>query len=271
MSISIREDNFFEINPSHQTNAHSTRSRTMNFEPLCRKIDYFFKNYQLLRQACTHKSFVNEQSLGGNEDNERLEFLGDAVLDLLISDLLMDHFPDLSEGGLTKLRASLVSETGLSKIAHSIDLGAYLLLGRGEELTGGRQKKSILSSSLEAVIAAIYTDTRQEGLLPVQKVVHKLFKKEIPRTVDSYLLHDDKTDLQEFVQKNFKATVVYNLLNTFGPEHQKEFEVVATIDEKELGRGRGSSKKQAEQRAAREALFALTEDEDFFTSEEIEE
>ena len=271
MSISIREDNFFEINPSHRANAHSTRSRTMNFEPLCRKIDYFFKNYQLLRQACTHKSFVNEQSLGGNEDNERLEFLGDAVLDLLISDLLMDHFPDLSEGGLTKLRASLVSETGLSKIAHSIDLGAYLLLGRGEELTGGRQKKSILSSSLEALIAAIYTDTRQEGLLPVQKVVHKLFKKEIPRTVDSYLLHDDKTDLQEFVQKNFKATVVYNLLNTFGPEHQKEFEVVATIDEKELGRGRGSSKKQAEQRAAREALFALTEDEDFFTSEEIEE
>ena len=243
----------------------------MNFEPLCQKIGYSFKNTNLLRQACTHKSYVNEQAPEGEEDNERLEFLGDAVLDLVISDLLMARFPDLSEGGLTKIRANLVSEAGLSKIALSIDLGVYLLLGKGEEMTGGRQKKSILSGSLEALIAALYIDTRQEGLLPVQKVVHHLFKEEIPAKVDFYSPHDAKTDLQEFVQKNLHASVIYKLLSTFGPEHQKEFEVVATIDEKEYGRGSGSSKKQAEQQAARVALSALLADEAYLVPDKTEE
>ncbi len=242
----------------------------MNFEPLCKKIGYSFKNPHLLRQACTHKSYVNEQSIEGELDNERLEFLGDAVLDLVISDLLMARFPGLSEGGLTKLRANLVSETGLSKIAQSIDLGAYLLLGRGEELTAGRQKNSILSSSLEALIAAIYTDARQEGLLPVKKVVYHLFEQEIPVAVDSFPSHDSKSELQEYAQKNFQAIVIYQLHNTFGPEHQKEFEVVAMIDEKEYGRGRGSSKKQAEQLAAREALSALLADEEYRIADETE-
>lgn len=235
----------------------------MNFAPLCQKIGYFFRDAELLQQACTHKSYVNEQAIKEGQDNERLEFLGDAVLDLVISELLMERFPKLPEGGLTKLRAALVSESGLSKIAEALELGQYLLLGRGEELTGGRQKKSILSSSFEALIAAIYMDTRQEGIFPVQTVIHKLFQNEIPQEATAFLSHDFKTELQEHVQKRLHTTASYQLSKISGPDHQKEFEVIAMIAGKEYGRGEGSSKKQAEQLAAKEALKT-------FVSEDLE-
>ena len=229
----------------------------MNFGPLCQQIGYQFNDIDLLHQACTHKSYVNEQSEEAGGDNERLEFLGDAVLDLVISDHLMERFPQLPEGGLTKLRAGLVSETGLSKIAEAIGLGQYLFLGKGEVLTGGREKKSILSSSLEALIAAIYVDTREEGLYTVQQVIHRLFENEIPRDTASFFSRDFKSELQEYVQKKFHAITTYKVFNASGPDHQKEFEVMVIIDEKEQGRGKGASKKQAEQLAAKAALSAL--------------
>ncbi|MBF0287339.1 MAG: ribonuclease III [SAR324 cluster bacterium] len=227
-----------------------------NLKHLCEQIDYQFKDRSLLQQACTHKSYANEQ-VKDCQDNERLEFLGDAVLDLVISDLLMELFPELPEGGLTKLRASLVSETGLSKIAKSIDLGNCLMLGRGEELTGGRHKKSILSSSLEALIAAIYIDSQKGDLGEVRAVIWHLFQNEFPDNVASFFSHDYKTDLQEFVQKKFGTTTTYKLLNAYGPDHQKQFEVIAVIGNKQYGAGQGTSKKQAEQFAAQEALSLL--------------
>ncbi len=229
----------------------------MTFDSLCQRIGYHFKNTEVLRQACTHKSYVNEQSESGSGDNERLEFLGDAVLDLVISDLLMEQFPKLPEGGLTKLRASLVSETGLSKIAEAIDLGQYLLLGKGEELTGGREKKSILSCAFEALIAAIYVDSREMGLLPVQRVIHHLFENEIPPDEGSFLFHDFKTELQEYAQKKFQTTATYQLFSASGRDHEKEFEIAAILNEKEYGRGKGASKKRAEQLAAKAALAVL--------------
>ncbi len=233
-----------------------------HLDQLCEQIGYQFKDRSLLRQACTHKSYANEQ-LKKCSDNERLEFLGDAVLDLVISDVLMELFPDLPEGGLTKLRASLVSETGLSKIAEAIDLGSCLLLGKGEELTGGRHKKSILSSSLEALIAAVYVDLQKENWSLVKRLVWELFQDELPDNVDTFFSHDYKTDLQEYVQKRFGTTTTYKLLNTYGPDHQKLFEVVAMVDNKPCGSGQGTSKKQAEQFAAQEALshFLKTDEE----------
>ena len=230
-------------------------TQAMNFDPLCQQIGYFFKDPQLLTQACTHKSFINEQALKGLKDNERLEFLGDAVLDLVMSDLLMERFPELPEGGLTKLRAGLVNDSVLSEIAQAIDLGHYLFVGRGEELTGGRQKKSILSSALEALIAAVYLDSRQEGMCNVQHVVHRLFAKEIPEEATAFLSY--KTELQEFVQKRLHTVASYALTKASGPDHQKEFEVIAVVDGTTYGRGNGNTKKQAEQQAAKEALTVL--------------
>lgn len=230
----------------------------MELDILAERLKHSFEHKSLLEQACTHKSFANEQPVEGAKDNERLEFLGDAVLDLVISDMLMDRFPNLPEGGLTKLRAGLVSESGLSKIAKSIELGDFLLLGKGEELTGGRFKNSILSSSLEAVIAAIYLDTRASaGIDVVQRVIHDLFRNEFPTDVSSFFSHDYKTELQEHVQKKFHTVIHYKLLKSTGPDHQKKFEVTATIGDHEYGRGIGTSKKQAEQHAAQVALENL--------------
>lgn len=232
-------------------------NKTINLEQLTERLQYQFCNIDLLKQACTHKSFANEQKQSKSQDNERLEFLGDAVLDLVISDMLMDSFPDLPEGGLTKLRAGLVSETGLSKIAQAIDLGEFLLLGKGEELTGGRKKNSILSSSLEAVVAAIYLDTRAEGIGPVKVVIERLFQEQFPTDVSAFFSHDFKTELQELVQKRFHTVIQYKLLKASGPDHQKKFEVTAVVVDQEYGRGVGTSKKQAEQRAAAAALSVL--------------
>lgn len=229
----------------------------MNFDPLCQQIGYFFNDTELLYQAFTHKSFISEHPIEDRKDNERLEFLGDAVIGLVISDLLMEQFPDLPEGGLSQLRAGLVSETGLSKIAQELELGQYLFLGRGEELTGGRQKKSILSNTLEALMAAIYVDSRPEGLAPVQKVVQRLFAKEIPAEASAFLPNNFKAELQEFVQKSLQTTPSYKLANVSGPDHQKQFEVIAMIAGKAYGHGSGNTKKQAEQLAAKETLAAL--------------
>ena len=222
---------------------------------LCDQIDYQFRDEELLELALTHKSFTEFESKTGERNNEKLEFLGDAVLDMAISELLMERFPELDEGGLSKFRASLVNEDGLAHIARKMKLGDSLRMGRGEDLSGGREKPSLLADALEAVLAAIYLDSRKtEGFSRVSKIIYELYHEELPEQVDSFISRDYKSELQEFVQKNLNLPANYELLNQFGPDHQKEFEMVVKVEERILGKGRGFSKKQAGQAAAQDAL-----------------
>jgi|TARA_B100001079_G_scaffold271721_1_gene290699 ribonuclease-3 len=225
---------------------------------LCDQIDYQFRDEELLELALTHKSFTEFESKTGERNNEKLEFLGDAVLDMAISELLMERFPELDEGGLSKFRASLVNEDGLAHIARKMKLGDSLRMGRGEDLSGGREKPSLLADALEAVLAAIYLDSRKtEGFSRVSKIIYELYHEELPEQVDSFISRDYKSELQEFVQKNLNLPANYELVNQFGPDHQKEFEMVVKVEERILGRGRGFSKKQAGQAAAQDALNRL--------------
>ena len=227
-------------------------------QSLCDQIDYQFRDEELLELALTHKSFTEFESKTGERNNEKLEFLGDAVLDMAISELLMERFPELDEGGLSKFRASLVNEDGLAHIARKMKLGDSLRMGRGEDLSGGREKPSLLADALEAVLAAIYLDSRKtEGFSRVSKIIYDLYHEELPEQVDSFISRDYKSELQEFVQKNLNLPANYELVNQFGPDHQKEFEMVVKVEERILGRGRGFSKKQAGQAAAQDALNRL--------------
>ena len=222
---------------------------------LCDQIDYQFRDEELLELALTHKSFTEFESKTGERNNEKLEFLGDAVLDMAISELLMERFPELDEGGLSKFRASLVNEDGLAQIARKMKLGDSLRMGKGEDLSGGREKPSLLADALEAVLAAIYLDSRKtEGFSRVSKIIYDLYHEELPEQVDSFISRDYKSELQEFVQKNLNLPANYELVNQFGPDHQKEFEMVVKVEERILGKGRGLSKKQAGQAAAQDAL-----------------
>ena len=225
---------------------------------LCDQIDYQFRDEELLELALTHKSFTEFESKTGERNNEKLEFLGDAVLDMAISELLMERFPELDEGGLSKFRASLVNEDGLAHIARKMKLGDSLRMGKGEDLSGGREKPSLLADALEAVLAAIYLDSRKtEGFSRVSKIIYDLYHEELPEQVDSFISRDYKSELQEFVQKNLNLPANYELVNQFGPDHQKEFEMVVKVEKRILGKGRGFSKKQAGQAAAQDALNRL--------------
>jgi ribonuclease-3 len=235
-------------------------------EQLCRRLDYAFRDPARLELALTHSSFANEQGvdaqardrLVGAAHNERLEFLGDAVLDFVISDLLMEGFPQLAEGQLSKLRAALVTESSLAQIARDLGLGALLRMGRGEALSGGREKNSILSDTLEALLAAVYLDSReQEGVAAAGRVIHGLFAGRIEQVQADAPFYDYKTQLQEWVQKTYREGVTYRIVTEGGPDHAKTFEAAVSIQDREYGRGQGRNKKQAEQAAARAALEAL--------------
>ena len=228
---------------------------------LCNLLDYHFENPEILRQALTHKSYVSSESEVNFGNNERIEFLGDAVLDLVVSEMLMQEFPNLDEGGLSKFRASLVSESGLCKQARVLDLGDYLLLGRGEEMTGGRKKPSLLSDTFEAVMAAIYLDSREKnGLSEIARVIRKLFLPHLPKNADGYITRDYKSELQEHVQKLTGLPSTYELVDESGPDHQKEFTMAVFVKDKEYGRGSGASKKHASQLAAEIALARIQQD-----------
>lgn len=215
------------------------------------KIGYSFNQKGLLRQALTHSSYANEKHMKKGSDNERLEFLGDAVLELVSSDFLYREYPDLPEGDLTKLRASIVCEPTLALCTEPLELGKYLYLGKGEDLTGGRMRKSILSDALEAVIGAIYLDG---GFTNAKEFIHHFILTDLE---DKKLFYDSKTILQEIVQANMTGNVSYELIDEQGPDHNKIFEVEARIGGKAWGRGKGSSKKSAEQQAAYEAILNL--------------
>ena len=220
-------------------------------EALEGKIGYTFRDRSLLVLALTHTSFANEAHSGHLGSNERLEFRGDAVLELVSSDFFYREKPKLSEGELTKLRASFVCEPALAYCAEQIPLPPYLLLGRGEEMTGGRLRPSIVSDAMEAVIGAIYLDG---GLIPARAYIDRFILNDIE---GKRYFYDAKTILQEEIQKDKDAVLSYELRGEEGPEHLKRFTVAALRDGVPLAEGEGSSKKEAEQRAAYAALLAL--------------
>ncbi len=213
-----------------------------------KKIGYEFTEKRLLGQAVTHSSFSNEQKINKYKNYERLEFLGDAVLELLSSQFFFETYPDMSEGEMTRLRSSMVCEPALAFCARDLDLGKYILLGKGEEATGGRKRDSITSDVMEAVLGAIYLDG---GLLEADKFVRKFILSDLE---NKQLFYDSKTLLQEQVQKEGK-TLTYELVSESGPDHEKVFVVEAVIDGKTVGRGQGRNKKTAQQQAAYQVLI----------------
>ena len=219
-----------------------------DIEKLEEAIGYSFRNKQLLVQALSHSSYANERKLPSGS-NERLEFLGDSVLSIVVSDYLYKNL-NVAEGDLTKMRASLVCEKSLHVFAQRIDLGDYLLLGKGEENTGGRERPSILADAFEAVIAAIYLDG---GMEPAARHILHFMPDDIKYTKKP-VFNDFKTVLQEVVQKNPEEKVEYVLIGEEGPDHNKRFVVEVCLNGQVIGKGKGRSKKEAEQLAAKEAL-----------------
>lgn len=215
------------------------------------QIGYRFQDEGLLKQAVTHSSFSNEQKINKLGNYERLEFLGDAVLEMISSEFLYRENPDMPEGQLTRMRASMVCEPALAYCARDIDLGSYILLGKGEEATGGRKRDSITSDVMEAVIGAIFLDG---GIEEAKKYIYRFILSDLENKI---LFMDSKTLLQEEIQKNNTAQLHYELVDETGPDHDKEFHVKAYLDGKEIGTGVGRTKKAAEQKAAYEALMML--------------
>lgn len=214
-------------------------------------IDYHFKNKELLKMALTHSSYANEHRIKKTKNNERVEFLGDAVLELIMSDYLFHTYPNKNEGQLTKMRSSLVCEYTLAMCAKDISLGKYLLLSKGEHMTGGRERDSILSDAFESVIGAIYLDS---GYEKARIFVEKYLLQDVE---DKTLFYDAKTILQEMAQKESGQTVNYVLIGESGPDHNKTFTVRVDFNGRSLGIGEGRTKKAAEQKAAYESILKL--------------
>ena len=217
-----------------------------------KRIGYQFNNLNLIRQALTHSSYANEKHMKKHSDNERLEFLGDA--EIVSSEFLYINYPDKPEGELTKLRASIVCEPTLALCTEPLELGKYLYLGKGEDHTGGRKRKSILSDALEAVIGAIYLDG---GFTNAKEFVLRFIMTDIE---NKQLFYDSKTILQEVVQGKHES-LSYELVNESGPDHDKNFTVDVHIDGKKISSGTGHTKKAAEQQAAYQALLVLKDKE----------
>lgn len=214
-------------------------------------LGYHFETPALLEQALTHSSYANERLSGALDCNERLEFLGDAVLGMVVADYLYREHPDLPEGDLTRLRSSMVCEEALARVARNWELGTHIRLGHGETMSGGQDRPSILADAVEAVLAAIYLDG---GIAQARRTVRQfILSQEMPagRT------RDHKTALQEFIQQESGHDLVYKLVSAQGPDHQKTFSMAVLLDGEQVGLGEGHSKKEAEQMAAKLALESL--------------
>ena len=216
------------------------------------KIGYTMTCVELLSTALTHSSYANE-SKGKFQNSERLEFLGDSILSLIVSEYLFLEFPDISEGNLTKLRASVVSERSLVNIASALDLGKYILLGKGEEGTGGRKRASILADAFESLIAAIYLDG---GIEHTKAFVLKYIKQHVEWGLNGKGFRDYKTELQEILQQESEKEIEYRIVEEYGPDHDKAFVAKVFCGGEAIGSGFGKSKKEAEQQAACSALNA---------------
>jgi len=223
----------------------------INIDKLIELLEVDFTNIDLLYQALSHSSYTSDKRNGNEENNQRLEFLGDAVLELVISEYLYKTCPSCTEGDLTKLRAAIVCESSLVKAAFKLSLGEFLLLGRGEERSGGRSRPSILADAFEAVLGAIYID---QGFETSKRVILRILSDIIKNVLDGKEHHDYKTELQEIIQKHSKDFLTYEILKEEGPDHAKRFTAGLIYKGKEIGRGYGRSKKEAEQYAAKEAL-----------------
>lgn len=215
-----------------------------------------FQNKDILKQAFTHSSYVNEHQKEHLQDNERLEFLGDAVLELLVSDYLYHKYVQLPEGELTKLRARIVCEESLSKFALQLNLHEFILLGKGEEQSGGRTRQSLLADVFEAFLGAMYID---QGIQAVRQFLEKFIFLHL---TDDVLLHvmDYKTALQEFIQEKLKTTLVYEIISEKGPSHAKQFEAQVVVDGTRKATGVGKTKKEAEQKAAKKMYEQLLQE-----------
>lgn len=228
----------------------------LNLSPFEQNLKYHFNNIDLLEEALRHSSFVNEQPESGMRDNERLEFLGDAVLNLIVGHLLMDRYPDLKEGDLSRTRAALVNETQLAEIARKIGLGSFVRLGKGERQTDGMGKNSILANTFEAVIAAIYLDGGMDATFNfIDTHFSMLSNPIVPQTAK----YDFKSRLQELVQTQQSEVPVYDVIHEAGPDHEKTFSVQLTVCGVST-KGEGKSKKLAEQEAARKAFELLAKE-----------
>ncbi len=217
------------------------------------RIGYRFRDISLLQRAVTHSSFANEQKINRIGNYERLEFLGDAVLELVTSEFLFHEHPDMPEGELTKTRASMVCEPSLAFCARDLELGEFMRLGRGEEHAGGRGRDSIISDGMEAVVGAIYLDG---GMEAAKAFINRFILSDLE---DKQLFYDSKSNLQELIQGKLKKEFRYELLSESGPEHNKTFAVEVLMEDKSLGKGLGRTKKAAEQQAAYQALLLLRE------------
>jgi ribonuclease-3 len=228
-------------------------------EPLERRIEYRFRDRGLLEHALTHRSRVHEDASGGVIDNESLEFLGDSLLGFVIADLLFHSFPEHNEGQKSKLKASLVSAASLARLGGGIGLGEFLILGRGEEKTGGRKKQALIADGYEALIAAIYLDG---GIAPARAFIERQFETliaEARRTgAETAFTEDYKSALQEWLQSHYRGLPVYRLVGESGPPHQRLFEVEVLVNGEGVARAAGRSKKEAAQAAAKIALDRLT-------------
>lgn len=222
-----------------------------NLRELEEKIGYHFRDFSLLRRAMMHSSYTNEKHMPRVQCNERLEFLGDAVLELVSSEFLFLEQPQVSEGELTKTRASMVCEPSLAFCARDLELGKYLFLGKGEEATGGRGRDSITSDTMEALIGAIYLDG---GFTNAKEFIHRFILSDLE---NKKLFFDSKTILQEIVQAKTAQEISYRLIREEGPDHDKSFFVEVRIGKKGFGTGRGRTKKAAEQQAAYQAILKL--------------
>ena len=224
--------------------------KEQKFNQLQDRLGIHFRNDKLLKQAFTHSSYVNEHRRKPYEDNERLEFLGDAVLELTVSNYLFEKYPMMSEGELTKLRAAIVCEPSLVVFANQLSFGEFVLLGKGEEMTGGRERPAMLADVFESFIGALYLDS---GLEPVVQFLRKVVFPRIDEGAFSHVM-DFKSQLQELIQRDNCGTLQYKILQEKGPAHNREFVSTVLLNGETLGTGIGRSKKEAEQRAAELAL-----------------
>lgn len=221
-------------------------------EKLEEKLGYTFRDRSLLENALTHSSYANENKALGLQSNERLEFLGDSVLGMVTADYLFRTHPDLPEGDLTRTRAALVCEGSLVEVAHRLELGSYLKLGKGEDAGGGRERPSIVADAVEAVLAAVYLDG---GIGSARKIIQKFI---LDREEEKGGSRDYKTALQELVQRESGQVLTYRLIGSIGPDHAKVFQVEVDLNGESVGAGEGRSKKEAEQMAARAAIEKLS-------------
>ncbi|MBE6023627.1 MAG: ribonuclease III [Cellulosilyticum sp.] len=230
----------------HAVNKHEI------LENMQQVLHYTYKNHLLLEEALTHSSYANEHRNQYVRDNERLEFLGDAILDLIISEYLFKKYADMPEGDLSKIRASIVCEGSLAKMARKMNLGQFILLGKGEELTGGRERASILADAFEAITGSLFLDG---GFDQARSFIHETLVEAVEQTESIENLYADyKTLLQECIQKVSMSPIHYEVVGEEGPDHDKHFYVEVLHEERLLGRGIGKSKKEAEQDAAKKAL-----------------